>query len=736
MSLNLSKLENPKRIGDKTTYRCPACKEKGQDKSGEHLVVYPDGKYGCIMHPQDSEHNKIIYALAGEQNDNIPYQKQIQQPKPTTNKKTHLTVDNAIQALAWATSAQKGIEYHYVGKWAYKNAQSEIYAYMIRFEPLNEPEKKTYRPIHKVDGGWQTGGIETWFLYNLPDILQSPTEPVFICEGEKACSAGKAIGLICTTSSHGAKSSNKTDWTPLSGRTVYILPDNDSAGVAYAKEVKKILSELNHIPSIKIINLPNLPESGDLYDFVEARDAQDVEVIKAEILNLISIPEILEPPKQETSTEEFYYEKYSKEYLLRNQRKSWLSLTETQFKKELAYRGLSSKAEKGENVSEIDEFLIKLRDTRDIDYAAPLAGYKSGFYEISGNRILVTTSPTIIKPEYGEWKTLETLIKGLFTDEVKNQIPYLFSWIKIAHESLSTSKLRPGQALVLCGPKNAGKSLLQKIITEILGGREAKPFQYMTGATEFNGSLFRAEHLFIEDEPTNTDLRVRRAFGNQIKQFTGSDTQNCHAKHKEAITLTPFWRLTISLNIEPENLMVLPPIDDSIEDKLIIFKTHLSDMLMTTESTEDRVKFWNTLKSEIPAFLYYLANWKIPDELRFPEIEARRYGFKNFHHPEVLREIDALSPEYRLLNIIDKEIFGIEIPMTWSGTAEDLEVRLTSQGDMQHESRKLLSWGNAAGTYLSRLAKKYPDRFVQKRTNSSRTWQIEPPCQEWQKGDA
>lgn len=157
---------------------------------------------------------------------------------------------------------------------------------------------------------------------------------------------------------------------------------------------------------------------------------------------------------------------------------------------------------------------------------------------------------------------------------------------------------------------------------------------------------------------------------------------------------------------------------------------------MPTESTEDRTLFWNKLKSEIPAFLYYLSNWIIPEELLFPKIEAARYGFKNFHHPDVLREIDSLSPEYRLLNIIDKEIFDAEIPFTWTGTAEDLEVKLTSQGDMQHESRKLLSWGNAAGTYLSRLSKKYPSRFIQKRTNSSRTWEIKHPSTEDLKGDA
>ena len=52
----------------------------------------------------------------------------------------------------------------------------------------------------------------------------------------------------------------------------------------------------------------------------------------------------------------------------------------------------------------------------------------------------------------------------------------LFGWLKIAHESLRTGKLRVGQALAFAGPRECGKSLLQNhIITPIVGGRSAKP---------------------------------------------------------------------------------------------------------------------------------------------------------------------------------------------------------------------------------------------------------------------
>jgi len=66
MSLDVAKLEKVRELaGGIVQARCPACAEGGADKTGEHLRVYPDGKFGCCVHPKDSEHRKRIWALAG-----------------------------------------------------------------------------------------------------------------------------------------------------------------------------------------------------------------------------------------------------------------------------------------------------------------------------------------------------------------------------------------------------------------------------------------------------------------------------------------------------------------------------------------------------------------------------------------------------------------------------------------------------------------------------------------------
>ena len=66
MSLDVAKLEKVRELaGGMIQARCPACAEGGNDHSGEHLRIYPAGKFGCCVHPKDGEHRKRIWALAG-----------------------------------------------------------------------------------------------------------------------------------------------------------------------------------------------------------------------------------------------------------------------------------------------------------------------------------------------------------------------------------------------------------------------------------------------------------------------------------------------------------------------------------------------------------------------------------------------------------------------------------------------------------------------------------------------
>jgi hypothetical protein len=557
----------------------------------------------------------------------------------------------------------------------------------------------------------------------LPELIARQSERVFVVEGEKCACELATLGLLVTTSAHGTKSAHKTDWQPLAGREVVILRDNDAEGRAYAQTVAAILNRLSPPAVVRIVELSGLPAKGDCADWLDARDAQTPEEILAELEYLIAQRCGTKKSSESETDQVAYFDAGRNCYWIRDDCGCWISLNETQFKRVLRMRGISPRMLQGAHVSLLDLHLIETQQRANVHYAGALAGYATGVYDMGERRILVTESPRLIHPNPGEWPTFKTVIDGLLHDQECDQQPYLFGWLKISYEALRAGERRPGQALVLAGEHDCGKSLLQNLITLILGGRSARPYQYMSGLTPFNSDLFEAEHLMIEDEQASTDIRARRNFGAQLKNITVVDWQRCHAKNRVAISLSPFWRLSVTVNDEPENLMVLPPIDDSIEDKLIILRASKFRMPMPTATLQQRKAFWQRLVDELPAFLDFLLQWKIPAYL-----VGERFGIRHFHHYEILRAIDALAPEQRLLRLIDEEIFQYDSEEVWEGSSEQLERKLTEEhSGCRNEARRLFTFLNACGVYLARLHKKYPNRFKPIHKRDGNRWRIHPP---------
>lgn len=426
-----------------------------------------------------------------------------------------------------------------------------------------------------------------------------------------------------------------------------------------------------------------------------------------------------QPAKPEAITA--FYDPARKCYWIPNDRGDMIEITETSMQRHLMRAGFINDKDKGE--TPMNDELIRIQRTRDVVYAGPLAGYGVGLQEQCGQRILVTRPPRVILPVKGECPTIEKFIYDLFDDPDHpelDQIPFVLGWLKMAYEALLNQQPRPGQALAIAGPRDCGKSLFQALITEIFGGRSAKPYRYMSGGTEFNGDLFAAEHLMIEDEVACTDIQARRHFGARIKDFTVNATQSCHGKNRPALSLKPFWRTTITLNDEPENLLILPPIDDSLEDKIILIKAKRATLPTDIGTMEGRQKYWAKLMSELPMFLDFLINYQI-----HPRLHSGRFGVRHFHHPTLIAALDDMSPEMRLLGLIDTALEEKDHAGQWTGTATELE-RMLSESAVAYEARRLLNWNNAVGTYLGRLAKKLPNRVQAQRTNNCRQWIINP----------
>jgi hypothetical protein len=184
---------------------------------------------------------------------------------------------------------------------------------MVRFDGRG---KKEFRPFHRnADGRWIIGDPPGKLpLFNLPKLLapdlNPSSEPVFLVEGEKCVCRLEPLGFLVTTSAHGAKGARVTDWEPLAGRFVVILPDNDESGQTYEDTSASFLMQLSPRAMVKVVRLPGLPEKGDIEDWLDARDGKPTEETKAELLELVKNAKAArEPQKQSTEAKSTTEEK-------------------------------------------------------------------------------------------------------------------------------------------------------------------------------------------------------------------------------------------------------------------------------------------------------------------------------------------------------------------------------------------------------------------------------------------
>lgn len=387
--------------------------------------------------------------------------------------------------------------------------------------------------------------------------------------------------------------------------------------------------------------------------------------------------------------------------------------------------GVSQKVSKGADISPVEKCLLAYQIHNKADGFGRLSGHPAGLHEQGGKRFLVVEGAKPTKGVPGEWPTLDALLTAQFGME---QLPYFVGWLQQARRSFVSATPLPGQVAVFAGPHGVGKSLLQNaVITPLLGGRQACPFDYMAGKCDFNAEVFEADHLAVEDKFFRFDMDTRRQFGTRLKELAVNSIQRCHGKGQRAIFLTPKWRVSISLNPEKENLNVLPPMDDSIKEKLLMFSLAMPEFPFADGDTEKRAAFGAAIAAELPAFAHFVDSYAVPADLRH-----ERYGVKAYHCPVLLDAVEDSAPEVSLFGCLLHDLPAVVEGGTWSGDATDLERLMTSNAmPSAMIVRRLLSWPGAMGTYLGRLAKSKPKVVKRRRVKGVSEWQITlPPSSE------
>jgi hypothetical protein len=284
----LAKLHDAKRAGNGWSARCPAHEDRraslsiAQGNDGTALVKCHAGcDTAAILAAIGLTLADLFPPIAGA----TP----TRNGKPASGGRIFATAKDALAELERRHGARSAL-------WTYHDTPDEPVGVVVRWDG---PNGKDIRPVARHAGGWRIGAMpDPRPLFGLPDLAAA--RRVIVTEGEKAADAARSLGFVATTSAGGSQAAAKTDWRPLAGKEVWIMPDNDAPGRKYADTVAGILAKLTPAPTVRVVELPDLPDGGDIVEWIDAHgEAAEPNAMRTEVETLAQAAEPWRPGEGE-----------------------------------------------------------------------------------------------------------------------------------------------------------------------------------------------------------------------------------------------------------------------------------------------------------------------------------------------------------------------------------------------------------------------------------------------------
>ena len=340
--------------------------------------------------------------------------------------------------------------------------------------------------------------------------------------------------------------------------------------------------------------------------------------------------------------------------------------------------------------------LCEIRTEHNVAYAGEIAGHRPGISKFNGKRILILEGPKIVTPSAGDWPTLQRFLQTLIQDE-EQHVAFL-AWLQHCRSTLLSGRRRQSPALALVGDRGNGKSLLISVINRCLGGRSASGYRYLSGSTPFNSDIVGAELLVIDDEAASTDFRTRLKLAQNIKSHFFTESVRLEAKGIDAITVAPIQALAIAVNSDPQHIRILPEIDDTMRDKIVLISTNRGEIPAHLRGSNGLEAI---LLDEIPGFLHFLESQDYSSHYDSGRLRCHWC-------PQVVDSLCVLAPEMQLHALIAAtpslaQTFrpGAVVPQF---TAIEVQAALMENSGTKYSASTLLTYPNSCGIYLGKLA--------------------------------
>jgi len=385
--------------------------------------------------------------------------------------------------------------------------------------------------------------------------------------------------------------------------------------------------------------------------------------------------------------------------------------------------GISDERRRGVAATPMDQLLHQIQRTKAVDGAAPFIYRKDTRVNFCGKQYLNIARSILLPAADGPqpWGVcfpyIAELLDGYFDSQ--EQLPFFLSWLAYGYHQAVKGKPSNGQVVFLAGDVNQGKTLVSNVLVGDLFGGHMDASDYLLGESKFNKELFEVGLWTVDDTVPSSDPRRQQLYSAMLKKIPANYAFQYHPKFRDPIMLPWAGRVLITCNADPESIRILPDVEMSLLDKVMLFK------IATVE--RDFMDAAARIRAELPFLARFLLDYKIPDQCR----GDARFGVKCYHHADLLeeaRQSGRTAGFAELLEIFQRSFFSNNAVLEWEGNATELKQAMLSD-DAIRPLIEPYSVDNL-GRLLGKLASQSPPFHGLSRPpkrHASRVWRLTHP---------
>ena len=335
----------------------------------------------------------------------------------------------------------------------------------------------------------------------------------------------------------------------------------------------------------------------------------------------------------------------------------WVGRSKDDSMMHLRNLGVSCKVGSKDTISRAEKVLCVVQESRRVDMAAPLLFEAQEVVELNGERVLNIGRKVAMAEAEGNgvndpenfpwlWDFLNNIFDPIDAGGA-TQLDFFLAWFQRLWMSARDNNLAQGQMLAVAGSAGQGKTFLSmRVIGAALGG-SVDASALLQDRTNFNKQAAETCIWRIDDGAGAGSAVEAARFGDALKGHVANPIATYHPKYRDSVDLPHKGRIVLTCNTDPDSLAIIPPLDNTFSDKILMLRFHATWQPHFRANHEHEAMVAN----ELPFFLAWLKQWVPPAAVL--DSGRNRFGVKAYHHPDMVRAAQESSASDALIEVLE-----------------------------------------------------------------------------------